>query len=562
VSREVIRVRWARLAAVPRALRAEPLWLCLAPALLLLPFLGKAFHIDDGAYLAYGRLIVERPLDAFHQTLWFEGKERLLFDLPNPLFYQTILGAVCHVLGEREVTAHLVPFFFALLGLHGVASLARRLRVSPLAATSLVATSSAFLVMGTTVMPDMALFGLMVASMARLVSAVDDEKLSDAVLAGLLGAAAFLTRYTAVTTLAFLFAYPLLRQRITRTSVLPAGVAGLVVVLRELLNVHRFGQSHFLHTLRIWGVGSPDADHVIKNGFVEVMHLGAQLPFAPLFLVAVVVARPRGAAVALAGLGAAMTHAYLIADRLPILRVLWFAWPAYALLAIALGAAVSAVVPWVTRRMTHDLALRGLLAVWAIGTTFAGIKYVHIASKYMLLPLPAAVLLALDYLAHAPHGAPRRRSRALVSALVPALMLASACLGLVVATDDYRWAGAYRAFFGDPLRKIGSSSGVTYVNAEWGIRYYAERVGITTYRGQPLRSGDWLVRSSIVPTSGPPPWNTVPRANVPITYKGHVVLMGHGAGFYSNAWGLAPFVLNPSDTPEMTVDVVYVDVAR
>ena len=77
--------------------------------------------------------------------------------LPHPLLWPSLLALIVWLVGETEWALHVLTFAFAVLGLHGLVVRARRLGVSPGAACALFAGSSAFLVMGSTVMPDMAL---------------------------------------------------------------------------------------------------------------------------------------------------------------------------------------------------------------------------------------------------------------------------------------------------------------------------------------------------------------------------------------------------------------------
>ncbi len=265
--------------------------------------------------------------------------------------------------------------------------------------------------------------------------------------------------------------------------------------------------------------------------------LGAQLPLTGLTWLALGVADAR-ARIALVGSGviAIAWGAAIQAEGDRLALALLFVWPATLVLLTGvrhLGASLR------QRFVADDArsALRWVLAVVLLAGTFATVRYEHVAVKYLLLPLPAAVLLALDG-----HGQLRGRLRLLGAVWLLISLVVGAATGLAVALSDYRWANGYRDFvvreFPQPPRQP------VYYNAQWGLRFYAERAGLLPYRGGPFEPGARLVVSEKVP----PNWEItqLPRGIVgrhELAYPGPFALLDfdRNAGFYSNFWGDWPF---------------------
>lgn len=516
------------------------MWVCLLPALALLPWIDKAFHIDDGHYLIFARLISEHPLDPYVQVFEWDLMRIAIVDSPHPLLWQYLLAAVRSVFGESEVALHLLTFAFGLLALAGLRGLALRLGVPPLAACVLMAGSCGFLVMGSTIMPDLATTALSIAALDRLASAIEDDIPRDAWLSGILGAMAFLTRFSALFVVGSLLLYPLLRRDRRLHSYVPISVALVLIAGSEFASFATAGKAHFVSSLFSFTRGGSGSIRDLYFAFNELTFLGAQFPITGLVLFAVGARGARSlAVVAISGAVVVALAMFAFGDGPGLTTAaLLFAWPGLALvgdaiLRLALG------IPDRFHATDPRDALRWIFALTLIATTFATVRYTHVAVKYLLLPLPMAILLLLDGL-----GGMRGRMRS-----VAALVLWISCgvggaTGVAVALSDYRWANTYREFIESEFRDRPPAPGRTFFNAQWGLRYYAERAGLVPYRGGTLGPDDELLLSVNVPknwAAEPVERDLVQRWE--LSYPGPFAILSreHRAGFYSNAWGVFPF---------------------
>ena len=528
-----------------RPSKRDPAWATLAPALLLLPFLGKAFHIDDDLFLQYARPLTLGG-DPYDITFIHGGAPWPLFHQPNPLGWLIVLAALRRVFGESEVAMHLATFAFAPLGLHGLALLARRLGVSATNACAFLAGASAFLCMGSTIMPDVPFAACTVAALARLVRGVDEGRTRDLILAGVLAVAAFLLRYTGALTIGLLLAYPVLAGRWRLRAFVPFAVGAGLALAWDTAGRLVHGESHFLHSVSAHASGG-DWSHRGHMALAEVIHLGAQAPLL-LPLAAALFARVRGIALAAAALAGAIAWAKLAAGPHAFWPAIVFAWPGLIVLLRAAQILIAWLVALLRRRADGPSPLVVFLAAWALPTTFATVGYWHVAAKYMLLPLPAVILLLLDWL-------PREGRWPRMARLASAILTVT--VGMMVAVSDHRFAGVYRDYYErDWRRDAPPAGGTAYVAGEWGLHYYGERLGLQTYANQGLGPNDRLIFTEEVPGApGDLDTFSVELSRRELTYPGPFAILNRArdAGFYSNAWGTWPFVWSLDVRDRLTV---------
>jgi hypothetical protein len=349
-----------------------------------------------------------------------------------------------------------------------------------------------------------------------------------------------LCRYSGLWIVLLLPVYPFLRRHWRLALITPA-VAFVLIAAWEFWTRSATGKPHFLSSIARWSVPFDRARYE-QFGFMLLIYLGAQLPLTGITFFAVGARNRLGPIFLAAGLGLVVLCARDWAGPgwADSLRPgLLFAWPAACLIILAGANIVSAICHRLAAKEPAD-AIRWTASLWLVPTTFATVSYQHVAVKYVLLPLPAAVLLLLDALRDFQGW--RKRIK---SVLVPLSLVVGVVLALAVALSDARWSNTYRDFFANDYPRYAPAPGHTaYFNADWGFRYYAERAGLTPYEGNPLAPGDRLFMSTVVGKT----WYELPQVSRVVAaqelhYPGPFAVMNaeHRAGFYDFAWGPWPF---------------------
>jgi hypothetical protein len=418
------------------------LLLVLAFAVLIrLPFLNQAIQGDDDIYLTEGAHAQIEPWHPLHTTYVFRGEAVDLRGHPHPPLDGWVLGALIALFGGvNEAAFHAVYIGFTLLAAAAMWSLARRFSPRPIWATLLFLATPVFVVNGNSLEADLPFVALWMAGIALFCA-------GRPALAAIVMALAALTSYQVVLIVPILAAWlwlnggadPLVRARppgraLGSTSRTLLPFVWLATPLLALLAWQLFER---------WGTGA----------WPLAVSLGYQKAY-------------QTAGHKLASALTLAVHAVFLAG--PLLTPL------------------AAVAAW---RRRHEPGTQFLLA-W-VGIFFAGSAVIFFAgSARYLLPMAAPVAI----LASASFSPVRGQSRSpFLRILALAGFASQLVLGLGLAAVNYRHWDGYRQFAA--MLPMGHR---TWVNGEWGLRYYVERRGgLALAKDQPAQPGEVVVSSDL-----------------------------------------------------------------
>lgn len=502
--------------------------------------LDRPIHIDDDVYLWSARRILADPADPLGGEGTFIGERGQLYHfIQHPPLLSYFQAAVIALAGgERERALHLAYWLFPIGAAVALHDLARRFTSLPLAATALVLSTPAFLVMSHGLMTDLPFLALWLAAVAAGVRATDGGAAGARLACGAFAALATFVQYRGLLLAPLLLAYPWLRGRPLRP------------LLAALLPTPLLFAAWSLWTWRTLGVAHPldagswiplDGRRLAFDAVAYVALLGGTTVLGPLWLL---VARRLGAGARGFGLVAALTAVATLAwtgEYTPAQRVAFaafFACGAAALLSLA------AARRGLGREAGRDDAFLLLMAVVPLVSQVA--LNLFASARSLLVALPFVVLVTL-------RGLERRQPAPGLARDAWLAAGATLLLAAAVAAADYRFAQAQRevALQAAALRPRG---GGRWFTGEWGFRHYMERAGFRPLAadGSGVAPGDLIVIPE-VPCPAPLAdelaarlrlaADIAPRTRFPLK----VMSFEARAGFYSNFHGLLPFAL--SDAP-------------
>lgn len=416
----------------------ERLFLIAVVLLVRLPFLNHPIQGDDAYYLAVAQHAQIEPLHPTHFRHLSAGIDVDMRGYPHPPFNGMYLGALLGLFRDiREVPFHLAYLPFSIMAVLSAYSLARRMSSRPLWVTLLFIATPTFLVNGTSLESDLPHLALFLTAVALF----ESDRL---VLSAACMALASLTAYQAVVLT------PLLGWRLfaKRTPLGPRWLVILTPVLTivayqafERLSTGAMPAAVLTGYFQSYNLQS--ITNKIRNFAALTTHLGWMVsPFlAPLSWIAI----PAAAVAA------------------------WFDASPLFWVPFALGVAIL----FDSRRNAWILIFFGA----ALVIFFAG------SARYLLpIALPVAAL-AVERIA----------KRTWLLALGFGTHLA---LGLTLAAANYQHWDGYRRVIASLADQIETKR--TWVNAEWGLRFYAESHGaMPMHRGEALRAGDLLIESKL-----------------------------------------------------------------
>jgi hypothetical protein len=534
--------------------------LTLATAACLLPFAGRAFHMDDTLFLMAARQIVQHPFDPYgFKVVWYTVEMPMSAVTKNPplaSYYAALAGVIA---GWSERALHLAFFAPALAVVLGTFYLAQRWTRFPLVAAMAALLTPGFIVSACGVMSDVLMLALWVVAVLWWVEGLEPEKPAKLMLSGLVIAAAALTKYFAAALIPLLVVYSLMRTRRLGRWALYLLIPVAVLAVYQLHTAELYGRgllsdaAQYANLEREAHAVSRLATALVGLSFAGGCGLTA-LTMAPLLW-------PRKQMLVFTGMaaliGVMVGMKWVALDstaenwKLVAIHLALFAFGGLSALALA------AADYW-ERRSPDSL----LLALWVAGTfVFAGFLNWTINVRSVLPMVPGLGILIARRL-----ETTKVSARLLPGALAAALLI-SGGISLWVAWGDATWANSARRAANVVLQENKGRAGTIWFEGHWGFQHYMEALG-----ARPINVADPQVHRGdliVVPENNTnrfmfPQQIVESRENMQFPLHTGMTTMGmsKGAGFYSSLWGPVPFVAGEAPPEPYTLYRLGTDADR
>ena len=522
----------------PGPRRAIPVLAILTMALLI-PFSGKAFHVDDTLFLKAAHQIIIHPLDPYGFSVnWYLRDMPMADVMKNPPLASYYIAAIATLFGWSEAVLHLAFLPFAVGVILGIYTLARRFVVPPVLAALAFLLSPFFLVSSTNIMCDTMMLALFIWAIVMWVDGIKGDSTLRLMSAIVLATLAILTKYFALSVLPLMLAYAIMQRRRIILPILTLMLPIVVLIAYQHYTADLYGHGLLSDAaeyanLNRWTGGSVVFGKIIVGlGFV-----GGALPC--IFLLGPRLIRPYlCVGVALFAVTAAFliiwgvvpTGSAPISDSYRPLLAIELAF------LIDMGIIILSLLVTAWRpRIDPDVML---LCLWVLGTFVFGCLINWSINARSLMPLgpPAAILLARRLAAH---GTPSVQ-------WTTASFIIAALLSITVCWGDYCLAGSAREAAARVLNMPRSNDVTVWFQGHWGFQYYMEEGGakaIDVKRSRVL-PGDIIV----IPYNNTNIFDINPK----LAYPEECILLPAsrwvttryyqlGAGFYSHVFGPLPF---------------------
>ncbi len=512
-------------------------WLLILTALIFIPFLDKAFHIDDPLFIWTAQHITIKPWDFYGFDINWYGYEASISTIAkNPPLFSYYLAVWGSAFGWSEVSLHLAGLIPSLLVVWGTFELARLWHAVPAFTVLAAICTPVFIMSGTSVMCDMAMVAFYVWAVYFWVRGLEEQRNGFLAVSALCVLGSGLTKYFGVSLIPLLATYALL-SRVPAArwrSWLLVAVAGFV--------------AYELWTKYLYGVGLLSDAAVYAKAARATEETGGRWGLL--------------VGLAFAGGGCAI---------LLFCAPLWLRWKGWLLGACGF----LLVVAFIVLSSFHDFypcdfkSLLWQIALWA--TTGMGLCYWTVKEAYCARRDPVAWLLlcwiggTVFFAAYVNWTVSARNILPLVPAIglllgrrlavfhrrwteVYACLLPSLGLSLVVAYADYLWANYTRDDVAQLVVRPLANGAQGWFLGHWGGQYYFQKAGWLPLDNQSRgKSGDVLA----VPAWGA---NVLPCAVEKTTVLGRttprtfiaVSTMTNGAGYYASIKdvGAVPFAFS------------------
>ncbi len=520
-----------------------PALLCLA---LLAPFAAKAVHVDDPLFLWSARQIQTDPLDFYgFDVNWYGRSDPMSAVMQNPPGFPYFLALWATVFGWSEVAVHWCVFLFAAATAIGVSLLARYFHARPPDVALISMFCPVFLLSATTAMCDVMMLCFWVWTLVLWFRGVERKSPWSVALAMTLLCAGALTKFFAMALLPLLLVHLLTRREVPRRWVLWLLVPVVGLIGFELWTHELYGQGLIAMSATYAANFRQHIDASLLERSVSALSFagGSLIPllfFIPCLwkprtiLAGALIASVLIALALLAGTGDDGPWRGAAGLRWGlILQVGLFVLAGVHLLALA------AADVW--RERTAEA---WLLALWVGGTfVFAGFLFHFVTARTFLTLAPAVGLLIARRLRCGP-------SRTVTSAMLRRWLpvIASVTVALVVTWSDTTLANSARGAAARVMEPLRGQNVAVWFQGHWGFQFYMLELGARAvdFKAGGVRPGDVIV----IPVN-----NTNLRRFDPSLIETRATIRGRtfpwmttmnkslGAGFYSDLWGPAPYVL-------------------
>ncbi|HVA65946.1 MAG TPA: glycosyltransferase family 39 protein [Elusimicrobiota bacterium] len=499
-------------------------------AFAYIPFMGKAYHMDEPAFLAPAFHILRDPLHPLAFDINWYGRKVPQFKINNqPPLFPYLLALALKCTGGREFATRLFFLPFDWLAAASLFLLAGKFLKKPLWPTLVVLASPGYLIAFNLLYPDKVAAALGFFGLYAWTKGLDEKKSAWQSLAlASLGLAIF-SKYIAVVFLVPAAVYALWRRHPLKKT-LAVGAALIPVGLYLSLNLLRGGSAfHSAWNTTRQGLSTGWAHRwraalAFTGGLAATAALWPFLAFGP---------RKKTAAAA----AAAAIFLFL---------PLWDHGAAPALLDRTLGTAMAFA------------AIYGLCVIFTAEDKPAGwelwapwIAAVFIMESFVYWSVIArSVALLLPPLAFASASALEKRlGPKRLAGLYAASFAVILALSLSLAWVDDCYADAQRQAV-RVARQLLPQGGRLWISGHWGLQYYAEQAGgreLDASRGgwDQVRPGDVVLWSQVNTNQLLPDRRFLIDAKQ-IDWKNPLPLRlmsgpGGEAGFYSSVYGFLPY---------------------
>jgi hypothetical protein len=520
-------------------------WLLLAAATfaMLLPFVNKAFNIDDPLFVWAAQHITSHPGNPYgFDVNWYAHTQPFWEVMQNPPLTSYVLALAGRAFGWSEPVLHLVAYLFAFAAVAGAWSLGKLLTQSPLLVALLTLTAPVFLVSATSVMSDVPMLACFVWTIVFWMRGLNEKRLAFLWMSSAFVVAATLFKYFGIALIPLLVAYTLAKTKRAGAwiSAIAAQIAALAIY--ELWTRSLYGRG------LLFGAISYASEQTSERMATGAHATIIMLSFAGGCVIAAVIFTPLFTTKRLSIIGALSMASVVIvgasglADEAPKI------WPqsppagGAALLQLFIFVAGGiAIVALAAHDLWLERSAESLLLLLAVAGVCVFAAYVNwtIAARSLLPLVPfAAILIA------------RQLDRVMPSnRYVIAATTITALIAIAVAAADYQAAGASRTAANRIAAKYSNNEHPIWFEGHWGFQYYMQRAGLsaidfgqTTVRFQDL----WITPvTNTVLLEDRPPHRVLETIEIPLTIPVAVMRREYLAGFYAAYTGPLPYAFTP-----------------
>ncbi len=534
--------------------------------LLSLPFLNKAFHIDDIAYIYVARQIIKDPLHPYSFSFDWSGKSGLATFITNPPLVSYYIALVIFFFGEKESIIHFSFILFPVIAGVSMFYISKKFTKKPLGSALLLILSVSFVVMMHDVMLDIPFLAFFLLSMALFVYGVDLNNSYLLALGSIFSGFAYLTKYTGIIIIPILAAYAILKKNFRSITYLIIPI--LLMVLWNLYTFVIYGAPHNSEVLG-WLLKSKNifrAESLLIRLLTNVLYIGGTTIFPLMLLYPFLIDNKNKLVLTSTTIIASILSVMLFfisknfefAYTIPqlILFVFLFSTGLFFLFMIVRYYSKISLGLFKLNRIFHNDQNRNniFLFLWFIIVFLFISILVGGAVRYITILTPPMIIIYINIIDDYKLLNSKKFRNFIFLALA-----STSLLTIFVAYADYEFAGVYRDF-SEIVGQYKTSDNQVWFIGDSGFQYYMQKNGykILGIDDNSPKEGDIIIKARIES-----PRKFLPLLNERLnligtqSYTGTLPLRVHNpkarAGFYTYGAGFLPYSLSNSSLEDFDI---------
>lgn len=513
---------------------------------LLAPFLGKAFHIDDPMYLWTAQQIHKSPADFYGLVVnWFGYLDTMYLANQNPPLASYFIALIALLFGWSEAAIHLGFLLPAVAVSTGTYALAKYYSSPSLLAGFLAAVSPVFLVSASNIMTDIFMVALYTWAIYFWLTGTEKNSWKHLFFSAMLMLLAALSKYFAISLIPLLFSYTLIKKRHVSRHLLflLIPVSGLLLYQFYTQLMYDFSLISDATSYALQIGQNENALSLAERTISGISYLGgclfAAFFFAPYFW------KGKPAVLLNGFLLVLVAFIAFYAMQIPLSDTNWQSLPATSLILflLFLFTGFGLMLLMIKTVLEKPEAEVWLLFFWFWGTLVFAIYMNWTISARTFAPLVPVSAIILVRQLQPTHGASFQLP---LNRLLPLVM--AAVLSLVVLHGDTTLANAQRTFAYTIHEKLKSYPGKIWFQGHWGFQYYMQQTGATALDRQnpAFAENDILIvpaNNTNVSLPDARQFQLVGLIELPLHTLSATMSNHYLSGFYWGGYGPLPFSL-------------------
>lgn len=517
--------------------RTSALILVAITIILLIPFAGKAFNMDDPLFIWTAKHIQSHLADPYGFSVNWYGKMAPMWKITkNPPLASYYIALTAFVVGWSEPALHIAFLIPAIALVLGMYLLARLFCSRPIEAVLAAILTPVFLISATTLMCDVMMLAFWVWAIYLWVRGLETSRHRLLALAMLFVALSALTKYFGIALIPLLAVYSIYKIKRPGLWALHFLIPVAILAVYQIATKSLYGQGLLSDAGQYATWYNSGSDFGVLTKLVTGLAFTGgcvltALFYAPMlwtrkgFVLGLILAVLAFVPFALKPFGAHHSQGPL--------------WPAAMQLALLSIGGISLLALTIMDYARRKDALSLLLLMWVLGTfAFASVLNWSVNGRSILPMAPAVGILIMRRIESL---RPRRGAYFYVP------LVLAACASMLVAAMDYQFAGSGRKAAEQIAASYVGEARTVWFEGHWGFQYYMEKGGgkSIVFIGFKPNSGDVIVipnnnTNMLIPAPDYPPLEMLDFTS---RLKLSTMNRDVDAGFFSDAWGPLPFTI-------------------